>query len=307
MKMNKKQLKREKKNLRRLNEMKRIKKSIENSENRIAKSEIASTSYQVDAFGNFTRYVNLKGETVFDDTTETKLFGCEVVNDVPEYVRRFSDKMGLGECIRVPIRTKGLTGSGISFSCHDNSILLAMRFGGHRLTGYSLMLDDDSNYQFIHHSVWLNPEGNASCVSNNYDDGNTGWDDPDHILFIPVFLGHCENVGVSFHTAIVGKNWEEIDKIDLLCEGDGNKWIRVQSVEKMMMWGLNKEDFSLFTIKGLFHEIPQLRVLKKCGMTQSDWTNHNRKNIFSRGGFTQKSLATGKSWSEFKSELLAVA
>ena len=299
-KKNRKQLKREKKNLRRQKEMMRIQKSIENSE----KSTTAPyTPYTVDAFGQFFRNVNRRGEKVLDDTSQTKMFGCEVVKEVPNHIRRFADTMGLGEFIRVPIRkNKGLTGSGVSFSCHDNSLLLAMRFGGHRLGGYSISKDIDGSDHFIHHSVWVNSKGNASCVSNNYDTSmGTGWDDTDHILFIPVHLGHGNDVGNVYHNAIIEHDWEETDSFILVPESQSDRQFWVYDVSNFLTWGVKE---TLYTIQSLCHSIHLERCLSKYGWNTTEWTKHNRKNLFERGGFTQKSLATGKSWSEFKSELV---
>ncbi len=47
--------------------------------------------------------------------------------------------------------------------------------------------------------------------------------------------------------------------------------------------------------------------MSKSGLTMDMMHKEHFKTTMDEGGFTQKSLATGKSWSEFKSELLAVA
>ena len=109
MKKNKKQLKREKKNLRRQKEMMRIQKLTEKSIKNSTAENIEVTDFGIDQYGNATHRINEKGVV---DSSVTEMFGCEIEKSIPNYIRDFADEYGLGEFIRVPIRTKGLTGSG---------------------------------------------------------------------------------------------------------------------------------------------------------------------------------------------------
>ena len=308
MKKNKKQLKREKKNLRRQKEMMRIQKLTEKS---IKNSYIApKTDIHIDGFGKVSRFVNRKDENVLNDTADTEMFGCEIVKDVPEYVRSFSDKMGLGEnYLRVPIRkNKGLTGSGKSFQCHYNSMLLAMRFGGERLSGYfvhTAFSKEKNKYatKFILHSVWVNSKGNSSCVSNNYEKHGTGWKDSDHILFIPVYLNEMEDAEYVFHDGIIMEDWEEKDAFWIKPFSDSKEVRYIVDIDRHLSWGF--QFLPNLTIRGMVHKTNLHRVMSKTGRTMDMMHKEHIKVVMDEGGFTQNSLATGKSWSEFKSELLA--
>ena len=101
MKKNKKQLKREKKNLRKQKEMMIIQKLTEMSIKNSTAENIAVADFGIDQYGNATHRINEKGVV---DSSVTEMFSCEIEKSIPEFVRSFSDKMGLGEFIRVPIR-----------------------------------------------------------------------------------------------------------------------------------------------------------------------------------------------------------
>ena len=51
-----------------------------------------------DKFGSVCRYVNQRGSVSHKDT---EVFGCEIVRDIPDYIRDFVKRIGLGEVIRV--------------------------------------------------------------------------------------------------------------------------------------------------------------------------------------------------------------
>ena len=112
MKKNRRQLKKEKRNLRR--EKERI---LKMKLFRGEKVSITVSHLRIDGLGNITRLINKKGSVLL---TETNMCGCDFEKSVPQFVRRFVHKMDLGEMIRVPIRTNGLTGSGNYKRCHQN-------------------------------------------------------------------------------------------------------------------------------------------------------------------------------------------
>lgn len=118
-----------------------------------------------------------------------KLYGCEKI--ASGYLAKFAKTHKLPNPILVPIRTKGLTGSGDAQQCHTNALVLAYRYGGTVLNGYytdSLIGQNDSNYSLLWgHSVWVTPEGNAVCPTAH----NTRFNEK-YIRFIPCFE-HDEN------------------------------------------------------------------------------------------------------------------
>jgi hypothetical protein len=189
-------------------------------------------------------------------------------------------------------------------------MLLAMRFGGERLSGYfvhTAFSKDKNKYatNFILHSVWVNPKGNASCVSNNYEKNGTGWKDSDHILFIPVYLNEMEDAEYVFHDGIIMEDWEEKDAYWIKPFSERDEIRHIVDIDKHLSWGFQYRP-SLW-IRGMVHIINLRRVMSKSGLTMDMMHKEHFKTTMDEGGFTQNSLATGKSWSEFKSELLAVA
>ena len=102
---------------------------------------------------------------------ENKTYGCETVTsgDLP----KFAKTHGFTNPIRVPVRIKGLTGSGAVNECHTNSLTLAYRYGGSVVTGFVLpsgLTPNNWRHQVLFgHSVWITPEGNAVCPTLHHD------------------------------------------------------------------------------------------------------------------------------------------
>ena len=81
-----------------------------------------------DKFGSVCRYVNQRGSVSHKDT---EMFGCEIVRDIPDYIRDFVKRIGLGEVIRVPKSNYDcLTGSGKSRECRRNYTILSLSIFG---------------------------------------------------------------------------------------------------------------------------------------------------------------------------------
>jgi hypothetical protein len=111
-------------------------------------------------------------------------FGCEVSKR--EHLIRFAKSQGLPEPILVPIRRKGLSGSGDHNQCHTNSLLMADRYGGRVLTGLSLSILGPNSACVVGHSVWVSPEGHAVCLTGN--SGATFPNPDDCTDFIPLWV-----------------------------------------------------------------------------------------------------------------------
>ena len=79
---------------------------------------------RVDRFGKESRFVNQIGSV---PSTETEMFGCEIVRDLPDYVNNFVNGIGHDVVIKVPMSNpESLTGSGENGKCHLNSKLLSL-------------------------------------------------------------------------------------------------------------------------------------------------------------------------------------
>jgi hypothetical protein len=267
MKLSRKELKMKKRNFRSKRRRKRekelkVKMDISNFDNPKVVSPIT-----IDGSGDIARVINQTGVV---PSTETKMFGCEIEKSFPNYVRDFADEKGLGEFIRVPIRTKGLTGSGYSFKCHFNVAGLVSWKGGKVLKGYSVFQYEMGHTEFSFHSVWITPEGDAVCVSNNYDERKDIEKDFDNILFIPIGIGQIDELGVFPNSTMFEPFWKQ--------EG---------------YW--NKKKQKVFSSSNPI--IERRKIINDIYIHKMNWLD-----AVERCNFHDKSLGSGKSWSEIKRE-----
>tara|TARA_B100001013_G_scaffold343572_1_gene271569 strand:- start:3214 stop:3840 length:627 start_codon:yes stop_codon:yes gene_type:complete len=99
--------------------------------------------------------------------------------------------MGWKHILEVPKRKKGMTSSGAISECHQNVNKLVNTIGGSALRGYWLTENRDMEQgnppedieflDFVYHSVWITPEGNATDVTMR------NWEDPYEPWFIPLY------------------------------------------------------------------------------------------------------------------------
>ena len=304
MKKNRRQLKKEKRNLRREKEM-----ILKIKLFRCEKVSIPVSHLRIDGLGNITRLINKKGSVL---PTETNMYGCDIEKSVLPYVHRFVDRIGLGEMIRVPIRTKGLTGSGKKNECHQNVLGLVKRYGGQQLRGYLVNMFENHLISLVSHTVWITPERKSVDVtSNSYENINPLFTlknssnqivgtikksedtvirkgDKEYVLFIPIGLGFIEEMGVRVYDVQISRFWETKGFIVKLQE------------EKMR--GNERTNLNI--------PINRLdKFQKKFGCIDTHYEKKNTstkkmKELVDHGGFSQKSLVSGKSWDELKSEIV---
>lgn len=107
-------------------------------------------------------------------------FSCEVINTglVREYA--FLRRGGHNEILKVPVRKNGITSWGRAYRCHFNCNILLHWVGGKILRGY-MIKKTGTAYKLDYHSVWINPEGRAVCVTRYPDDAGV-----DYRLFLPI-------------------------------------------------------------------------------------------------------------------------
>lgn len=110
-------------------------------------------------------------------------YNCEIKKDIDLSIKRKLDKSGFGSfIINVPVRKKGMTGSGKSNECHKNCDLLVKRYGGSVLRGMVIRQSNSSkDFSLIFHSIWITPENNAVDVTANNFPFNL-----DFLYFIPL-------------------------------------------------------------------------------------------------------------------------
>ena len=111
-------------------------------------------------------------------------FGCaDARADLPAYVHQFlANTALLQNVIGVPIRRNCFSASGQKLECHSNVLNLVHVYGGSRIGGFAVVVNDEDNSTYFQsHSVWCTPEGKAVCVTAaNYPMGLT------HVPFIPL-------------------------------------------------------------------------------------------------------------------------
>jgi hypothetical protein len=111
-------------------------------------------------------------------------YNCEVIKDIDLSIKKKLDRSGFGSfIIKVPVRKKGMTGSGKSNECHLNCELLVKRYGGSVLRGMLIeqIKKNGINFSLLFHSIWITPENNAVDVTaNNFAEN------PDFVYFIPL-------------------------------------------------------------------------------------------------------------------------
>ena len=115
-------------------------------------------------------------------------------NEVDQLVEKVVRDLGLNKFIWIKKRTRGLTGNSQFRDCHWNVGKLVKRYGGKRVTGYSVQQDTGKGYvRFYFHSVWLTPENELVDVTRtilgneNYNGkmmfSITGIDRSDHSMY----------------------------------------------------------------------------------------------------------------------------
>jgi len=240
-----------------------------------------------DCFGRESRFVNRRGDVLL---TDTEMFGCEIVRDLPNYLRDYLNLIGLGEVIRVPVTNhEYLTGSGKKGECHTNSSLLSLSVGGHRLYGYSLSqrgeslsnIDFKENIRLHSHSVWITPEGKTRCVTDYRLDK-----DLEYNLFIPVGLNDIEDTfRVQNRYVELASSKNEVYFLDY----DYNL------EERVKMKNLKK----YIKLKGS-HNI----IFKNLIRTTTETRLTTWKEDIENSNFGKVSTSTGRSWDYFKNKIL---
>jgi len=244
-----------------------------------------------DRFGRVCRFVNRKCDVL---PTDTEMFGCEIVRDLPNEVREFLKIMNLGVVIDVPVSNhEHLTGSGKKGECHNNSHMMSLSIGGHRLWGYSIERmvttlssgSKENGVRFHHHSVWNTPEDKTRCVTDyghRYHNQETKW-------FIPIGLNTIEETFfLNLDEIVVSRSGKRIDYLNG-GNGDDRKEV-VQSFKKKDLIRLSKTGESPFLHKVEFEPNLDMDIFWKEDIEDSD--------------FGKVSSSTGRSWNYFKDKIL---
>ena len=274
------------KNKKKLNKKKKVTKQMKNL--KVSSPKIVE---RVDQFGKESRFVNQIGSV---SSTETEMFGCEIVRDLPEYVHNFINEIGHDVVIKVPMSNpEGLTGSGENGECHLNSKLMSLLNGGNRLLGYSIqIMKKQMKISVIYgHSVWNTPEGKTRCVTIH--DQSHGFRDKilmgDYLLFVPIGMNEIDR-----HNGFWLDDFMIYEGDDSFCLMSGNKKFDPEYV-------LNNQS-----------EYVTMRTELKKRFENRGYVfsryNQNRRMSFldqlKESHFGKESLSTGKSWDYYKNKIL---
>ena len=239
-----------------------------------------------DRFGKVCRFVNQKGSVL---PTETEMFGCEIVRDLPDYIRDFVKQIGFDVVIRVPISNhNGLTGSGKESKCHLNSKMMSLSIGGNRILGYLILIMESQNkICFLHgHSVWNTPEGKTRCVTDYNIDTKV-----DTLLFVPVGMN-----GVDKDNEFWLDDFIIYEGDDRFClKYNGGKVLPTQVLENQSQY---------VTMRTVLES-----KLEKNGyvFSRSRWekmTNSKMIKEIKESHFGKVSLFTGRSWNYYINKIL---
>ena len=259
-----------------------------------------------DTFGRVSRFVNQVGSV---PSTDTEMYGCEIVRDIPDYVNDFVKLVGLGEIIKVPKTNPNvLTGSGESRECHRNSTMLSISICGkngrmgNRLCGYYVKEREPFSHNGIKifttilspHSVWNTPEGKTRCVTD-YGSRNK------EILFIPVGLNSVEEEFCKELNPIkiygVGKNDLGItDEVGIFHHPTRTNDKDGRVLEER----IRMEDLVKLTRK------ERNNILYDKELIDMSFTNKDLywENEILNSNFGKVSSTTGRSWDYFKNKIL---
>ena len=243
-----------------------------------------------DRFERVCRFVNRKGDVLPNDT---EMFGCEIVKDLPNYLKDFIKLMGLGEVINVPISNHDhLTGSGKKGECHYNSHLMSLSIGGHRLYGLSLHQSERTSSSgkkeyfthLDHHSVWNTPEGKTRCVT---DYGNQ----THHLKsrwFIPIGLNTIEETFLlQLDDMLIRSSKNYVEYLKGGIDEDRDK----------VLERVKKKDLVRYIIK--FGESSFLHKVRLKSEIDTSW-----KESIENSHFGKVSSSTGRSWDYYKNKIL---
>ena len=246
---------------------------------------------RVDRFGKESRFVNQIGSV---PSTDTEMFGCEIVRDLPEYVNNFVNGIGHDVVIKVPMSNpESLTGSGENGKCHLNSKLLSLLNGGNRLLGYSIkiMKKQKKLCLLFGHSVWNTPEGKTRCVTihKQSPEFRDKFIMGDYLLFVPIGMNDIDR-----HNGF----W--LDDF-IIYEGDNSFCLMSKDQNFEPQYVLDNQS------KYVIMRTELKKRFENRGHIFSSY-NFNKSMSFldqlKESHFSKESLFTGKSWDYFKNKLL---
>ncbi len=244
---------------------------------------------RLDKFGRVSRFVNQVGSV---PSTDTEMFGCEIVRDLPDYVNDFIKQIGYDVVIKVPLSNpEGLTGSGENGECHKNSHMMSLSLGGNRILGYSIQIMKDRNKLcfLMGHSVWNTPEGKTRCVTK-HEQSKDLRDDlimGDYLLFVPVGMN-----GIDREKKFWLDNFIIYESDDRFCL----KYCKSGTTPLVVL----ENQTPYITMRKVLEN-----KLENKGHIHTRWKRfHSNRDIIKTSHFGKVSLFTGRSLDYFRNKIL---
>jgi hypothetical protein len=232
-------------------------------------------------------------------------WNCEIVpqSDLPRDVADFCQRID-SVVIRVPIRTSGLTSSGKIGECYLNVNIMTKLFGGSGVVGWVLVRDTDdilrnqsaTSAVLLGHAIWLNGEDKASCVTaKSWGMGNGVYRKGGKTYFDFVLWGVNEKPSPTFLRDLWFKKSDCDSGYEITWAGEKRmEGVRPDELDR----GFASKRLVNFAISSLW-EIVEERVMRTRGVVRGTRALIKHSEDCG-GGFTEKSVATGKTYQSIK-------
>lgn len=238
-----------------------------------------------------------------------KKWDCEIVSPLllPSDIMEFCQRIGV-QVLRVPIRERGLTSSGNNGKCYLNVNILTKLFGGSAVLGWMLVRNPRQELgtktifssALLGHAIWLNPQNRASCVTGKAWGRTLSIYQKNGKSYIDYAVwGVAQNSPLRFARDLYFRQHPE---------GNGYKleWTAEKTTQSVLVSHLNREMATRELIDRKLNmqwESVERRIFRTKGVARG--TRELLDDSESGGGgFTEKSVATGKTYEEIREERL---
>ncbi len=236
-------------------------------------------------------------------------WSCDIIppSQLPEDVADFCERID-AQVIRMPIRKRGVTSSGKVGQCYLNVNIATKLFGGSAVAGWVLVRSTDTALKgqmkytavLLGHAVWLNVQNRASCVTGKSWGANNGVYEKDGKSYFD-FVIWDENPKSSpvFLKDLFFKNNWCAQETEIEWAEDGMR----ESTALELLTRKKARSLLVSWFNNAFWESIEDRILTTYGIARG-----TRKLVKDSealgGGFTEKSVATGKTYEEIRDERL---
>jgi hypothetical protein len=229
-------------------------------------------------------------------------WNCEIIPDdqLPFSVMSFCRRIK-GVAVRVPVRLNGMTSSGKKGGCYYNVNIATKLFGGSSLVGWVVAPPDSSlplyvTANLLGHAVWLNTQNRASCVTakswnSRLVTEKEGKQFLDMIIWKEIHSGipftlynlHCVRDKVRQRNLIV---WNDRVREHFIPQDNLNA-IKAESLFGVSKNNISERDFEARMKRSFSADEAMRKIIE---------------GYEKLGGFTEASVATGRTYEEIKND-----